>query len=136
MSSVETPAIRFHPDFVLNKYSIGHEQSPLLVIDNFIAEPQVLIDQALTLSFAPVGKSFPGIRAIAPQVYQQFLLTQLRPYGGTAPFEQINKQDGIFNRILIYRRNILHSGCIDKDFIPDPNPLTGRLSINSFIDVL
>jgi hypothetical protein len=54
--------------------------------------------------------------------------------GDTALFEQVLKQDGVFNRALIYRRNSLHSGCIGKDFVPDPNPLTGRLSINSFID--
>jgi hypothetical protein len=55
--------------------------------------------------------------------------------GDTPLFEQIAKQDGVFNRMLIYRRNSLHSGCIGKDFVPDPNPLTGRLSINSFIDL-
>ena len=54
--------------------------------------------------------------------------------GDTPLFEQIGKQEGVFNRLLIYRRNSLHSGCIDKDFVPDPNPLSGRLSINSFID--
>jgi hypothetical protein len=36
--------------------------------------------------------------------------------------------------MLIYRRNSLHSGAIGKDFIPDRNPATGRLSINCFID--
>ena len=55
--------------------------------------------------------------------------------GDTALFEQIAKQDGVFNRMLVYRRNSLHSGCIDRNFVPDPNPLTGRLSINSFIDL-
>lgn len=54
--------------------------------------------------------------------------------GDTALFEQIAKPDGLFNRMLVYRRNSLHSGCIGPDFVPDPNPLTGRLSINSFID--
>lgn len=49
-------------------------------------------------------------------------------------FEQIAKQDGAFNRMLVYRRNSLHSGCIESGFVPDPNPSTGRLSINSFID--
>lgn len=54
--------------------------------------------------------------------------------GNTDLFEQIAKQDGVFNRMLIYRRNSLHSGCIETSFVPDPNPSTGRLSINSFID--
>jgi uncharacterized protein DUF6445 len=55
--------------------------------------------------------------------------------GDTALFEQIAKQEGLFNRLLVYRRNSLHSGCIGRDFVPDANPLSGRLSINCFIDV-
>jgi len=55
--------------------------------------------------------------------------------GDTALYEQIAKQEGVFNRMLVYRRNSLHSGCISKDFVPDPDPSTGRLSINSFIDL-
>ncbi|HEX4971302.1 MAG TPA: DUF6445 family protein [Steroidobacteraceae bacterium] len=54
--------------------------------------------------------------------------------GSTDLFEQIAKQDGVFNRMLVYRRNSLHSGCIEASVAPDPNPATGRLSINSFID--
>jgi hypothetical protein len=53
--------------------------------------------------------------------------------GDTDLFEQIAKQDGVFNRMLVYRRNSLHSGCIEAS-VPDLNPATGRLSINSFID--
>lgn len=55
--------------------------------------------------------------------------------GDTPLFEQIECQEGVFNRMLVYRRNALHSGAIPRDFVPDPNPRTGRLSINSFIDV-
>jgi len=54
--------------------------------------------------------------------------------GDSALFERIAQQDGVFNRMLIYRRNSLHSGSIAENFEPDPNPRTGRLSINSFID--
>jgi hypothetical protein len=56
--------------------------------------------------------------------------------GSTPLFEQIAKHDGVFNRMLIYRRNALHSGSISKDFVPDLNPATGRLSINCFMDFL
>jgi len=56
--------------------------------------------------------------------------------GNTALFEEISRNDGLFNRMLVYRRNSLHSGCIARDFAPDPSPLTGRLSINSFIDLI
>lgn len=56
--------------------------------------------------------------------------------GDTALFEQVGKQDGVFNRVLIYRRNSLHSGDLGANFVPDLNPATGRLSLNTFIDVL
>lgn len=55
--------------------------------------------------------------------------------GSNHYFEQIASPDGVFNRMLIYKRNSLHSGSIADSFIPDANPLTGRLSINCFIDV-
>lgn len=54
--------------------------------------------------------------------------------GDTPLFEKIAEQDAIYNRVLIYRRNSLHCGSIPPEFIPDPNPLTGRLSVNCFID--
>jgi hypothetical protein len=54
--------------------------------------------------------------------------------GDTALFEEIARAEGVFNRMLVYRRNSLHSGSIDRAFVPDPNPRTGRLSINCFVD--
>ena len=55
-------------------------------------------------------------------------------HGDTALFTRVAEQEGVFNRMLIYRRNSLHSGNLSAEFAPDPNPLTGRLSINSFLD--
>lgn len=223
------------PNINVRECTIGNEKAPLLVVDNFVKQPDELIKWALPKFFAPAGRFFPGVRAKAPLTYQRFVLGQLQDtllnvfqiegrsmrfsmchyslvttppeklvmeqriphldsvgsnglasihylfrkgYGGTAfyrhrttgfeyvdesrqetyfksleeeingpdmpgpeyidgdtpLFQQIEKQDGIFNRILIYRRNSLHSGCIDRSFVSDANPLTGRLSINSFID--
>lgn len=56
--------------------------------------------------------------------------------GDTALFEQIDKADGVFNRMLVYRRNSLHSATIDNALVPPADPVSGRLSVNSFIDVL
>lgn len=229
-------SIDFHSDVSVRQLAIGEEQAPLLVVDNFASNPDSLIELAAGLNYAPPKLAYPGIRALAPRDYQQFLLAELGPriielfelkcrklqftmchyslvtrrpedlslaqriphvdsfdpnglatihylfrenLGGTAfyrhrktgyeiidearkmkyftsldremqdsgvpapeyingdtpLFKQIGKQEGIFNRLLVYRRNSLHSGCIDKDFVPDSNPLTGRLSINSFIDL-
>jgi len=222
---------------IVRKLEVGAERSPLLVVDDFVPNADALVDYAAAQTFSVQGRYYPGIRCVAPESYQQFLLTTLgnamleclgvargsvrssmchyslvttpperlellqriphvdsvatnglasihylcrKDLGGTAfyrhratgfesldaarherylrtleaecsgphapgagyingdtpSFEQIGKQDCVFNRLLLYRRNVLHSGCIAADFIPDANPRTGRLSINSFIDVL
>lgn len=53
----------------------------------------------------------------------------------TALFQQVARIDAVFNRMIVYRRNSLHSGCVDNRHIPPADPLNGRLSINTFIDV-
>ncbi len=53
--------------------------------------------------------------------------------GDTALYEQIGRQDGVFNRMLVYRRNSLHSGCIGPEFVFDADPRRGRLSLNGFL---
>ena len=53
--------------------------------------------------------------------------------GSTALYEQVGVQDGVFNRMLVYRRNSLHSACIRSDFAFDADPRTGRLSLNGFL---
>ena len=54
-------------------------------------------------------------------------------HGDTPLYEQVGHQDGVFNRMLIYRRNSLHSGALGPNFVPDLNPRTGRLSVNGFL---
>lgn len=54
--------------------------------------------------------------------------------GDTELFECIESRAAAFNRMLVYKRNSLHSGSIPPGFVPDPDPATGRLSINGFID--
>ncbi len=53
--------------------------------------------------------------------------------GNTPLYEQVGSQEGIFNRMLVYRRTSLHSASLARTFVPDPNPRTGRLSINGFL---
>lgn len=228
--------LQLHPDIAIQRLTIGAERAPLLVIDNFVAEPDALVDTASTLSYCPTTRHYPGVRAVAPTEYQQLLVTRLgalladyfqinarsaglsmchyslvttpaarltavqriphidslsseglatihylfrKDLGGTSfyrhrstgfefvdadrsatyfgalereqaaqnahdttgyingntdLFEKVAEQAGVFNRMLVYRRNSLHSGSIAHDFIPDTDPRTGRLSINSFID--
>jgi hypothetical protein len=51
----------------------------------------------------------------------------------TPLFERVGLQDGLFNRMLIYRRNSLHSGAPRRGLALPSDPATGRLSINSFL---
>jgi hypothetical protein len=53
--------------------------------------------------------------------------------GSTPLYEQLRSEAGVFNRMLVYRRNSLHSGSIASQAAIDPNPRTGRLSINGFM---
>lgn len=227
--------IRLHPDISIKQLYFGREESPLLVIDNLVADPDMFIERASQSTFTASRGFFPGIRAEAGPEYGQFLIGELQdllqeffslrgkscsfsmchysivttppeqltllqriPHfdsidvnglasihylfkedmggtafyrhrktgyeyidesrrityfkslesenggpnmppaeyinGDTALYERIDSQEGVFNRMLVYRRNSLHSGSIARHFKPDPNPLTGRLSINSFID--
>lgn len=54
--------------------------------------------------------------------------------GDTALFERISEQPAKFNRIIIYRRNSLHSGSIPKHYLSNGTSPTPRLTISSFID--
>lgn len=56
--------------------------------------------------------------------------------GDSPLFERTESVDGAYNRMLVYRRNSLHSGNIDSDRVPPADVYAGRLSINSFIDIL
>lgn len=224
-----------HPELRIQKLTIGREKAPLLVVDNFVAGAEQLVDAAGRKSFARTSRYYPGIRARAPLQYRRFVLGQLQallidyfglrasrlafsmchfslvtipaaqlqpiqriphidstdprglasihylfraPLGGTAfyrhratgyetvdaerrsgyftalqreldgsdfpasgyingdtpLFERLAAPEGQFNRMLVYRRNSLHSGSIDEQFAPDSDPRSGRLSINSFID--
>ncbi len=53
--------------------------------------------------------------------------------GDSPLYEQIGVQEGVFNRLIMYRRTTLHSGVIRPGFVPDPNPRTGRLSVTGFL---
>ena len=223
-----------HPDFHLQALRFGREQAPLVVIDNFAASPDALVDLAAGKVFSDVSSYYPGVRAKVPLSYQQFVVETLRPivaqhfglnasalrftacyfslvttapadltylqrvphvdsllpnelafvhylfrakHGGTAFFrhrgtgfesvdaarkpeywrhieaeqnspqappaayidgdtplyEQTARQEGVFNRLLLYRRNSLHSGALPANFVPDGDPRRGRLSLNGFL---
>jgi hypothetical protein len=222
-----------HPDFRVQKLTIGREGMPLLVVDDFLAGADALVALAVAKMYTNPTTYYPGVRAKVPLAYQQAVLEGLgelisdvfkprRPLrftachfslvstpreklgylqriphadsvngnelafvhylfrgdlGGTAfyrhrssgfeyvdqarfaeysrhleadrvgphappadyisgdtpLYEQIGVQQGVFNRLIMYRRTTLHSGVIHPGFVPDPNPRTGRLSVTGFL---
>ena len=53
--------------------------------------------------------------------------------GDSDIFERIGAYDGTFNRMIVYRSQGLHSASIGPDFACDPDPRTGRLTLNLFL---
>lgn len=53
--------------------------------------------------------------------------------GDTALFERVHGVDGQFNRLIAYRGNTLHCADLGAAFEPDPDPATGRLTLNLFL---
>lgn len=47
-------------------------------------------------------------------------------------FARTVSYEAAFNRIVIYQGYVLHSGNIARDFSFDPNPRSGRLTLNTF----
>ena len=45
---------------------VGHERQPVIVIDDFLPEPHLLIDEAAQLEYTKIGPHYPGIRANVP----------------------------------------------------------------------
>lgn len=52
--------------------------------------------------------------------------------GDTALFEQTAALPGLYNRALLYRSRMLHSGAIAADATLSDDPATGRLTITGF----
>ncbi len=48
-------------------------------------------------------------------------------------FERIARFEGAYNRLLVYRGSLLHSGYIPEGFAFSPDPALGRLTCNIFI---
>jgi hypothetical protein len=63
--------IRLHDRFQIEAWLVGREALPVLVVDNFLSCPQLLIDYAAThCAFEGVSDAFyPGVRAPVPPIY-------------------------------------------------------------------
>lgn len=55
------------------------------------------------------------------------------PFGDTALFERIAHVEARYNRAVIYRSALLHSGAIAPGAVLDSDPATGRLTATAFL---
>jgi hypothetical protein len=65
-------ALRFtlHPELSYKFFSVGREQTPVLVIDNFIQEADLLVGFCTAnQNFSKVDNFYPGLRMAAPRMY-------------------------------------------------------------------
>jgi hypothetical protein len=212
-------------------HRIGNQHEPVVVIEDFAADPGALRNDAATRAFAARDDHYPGLKAPAPEPYVETQLAMLRPIvddvfgaeairvldvcyaivtaapdrlalaqrlphfdglepgglalihylvpggsggtsfyrhratgfetidqarstayfaqlnvemrthgqppraylnGSTPIFERIGHFEGYYNRALVYRGNILHSGAISADLPLSADPRTGRLTITGF----
>ncbi len=54
--------------------------------------------------------------------------------GDTPVFEQVASYAGRFNRAILYRSNTLHCAQLPEKMALDPDPETGRLTVNTFLN--
>jgi Family of unknown function (DUF6445) len=72
--------LRLHDDFKAATALIGTEREPVVVVDNFLSSPQLLIDYAAHCAFDAVSDAFyPGSRTPAPAIYCYALRAFLAP---------------------------------------------------------
>jgi len=67
--------------------SLATDRSPVICIDDFLVDPEPLIELATRAPFIDVGSLYPGVRAPAPEAYVQAMLEAVAPvveqtYGG------------------------------------------------------
>lgn len=217
----------------ITRLCIGNEAEPLVIIDDFVSDPDGLRMAATEATFVAAGQHYPGIQAALPNSYlrdhlpriaaalgrdfgpcrrirvvdAQFSLVTMAPdaldirqrlphvdaYGrdrialihylsptscdgtaffrhrdtgfetidegrasvfferlanqaetippqgyiadDTALFERTALVDGAYNRALLYRSYVLHSGAITSDAVLSADPATGRLTITAFLAI-
>jgi len=93
--------------------------------------------------FRHKATGFEGVDARRRPDYARLAAAELEAAGGgltrhvtdeTPNYELIDFAELKFNRLIIYRSHVLHSGLLEGAALTD-DPRTGRLTANSFIDV-
>jgi hypothetical protein len=62
--------LKLHAQCAVSTVRAGAEHQPVIVVDNFLSNPEILVDHAGECSFDGVTDAFyPGHRAPIPQIY-------------------------------------------------------------------
>ena len=103
------------PDFALNenpsftKLSIGRENIPLLIIDDFAKNPDALIACAGDGSAFKADKQnfYPGKRVLTPKIYERYTAIKVLPI----PQENFNNPPlGVFSSLINkFLTKLIHS---------------------------
>ena len=73
--------LSLNPDAKISSIEFGVEKQPLLKVDSYLQDPQVLIDFAVNKNnFSPSNSFYPGIRMPLPISYLQALIHNLGPH--------------------------------------------------------
>lgn len=87
---MKTP-IRPSPHLKVGVTQIGAERAPVMVVDNFLANPEELVEEAATQHpFKPFALYYPGVRAPIPAMYPLAVYQILRD-----PIRKIFGLDGL-----------------------------------------
>lgn len=71
-------SIDIHTDIRIQVGSIGVEKQPIILVDNFVNEPEVLVDFAASkLTLRSSADYYPGIRADSPAAYMNLIQASL-----------------------------------------------------------
>jgi hypothetical protein len=77
MDAITKAPLRLMDNFahqIISHTAHGLERQPVIVIDNFVSDPERIIADAAMLSFRPIGAHYPGMRAVVPRIMvAQFL---------------------------------------------------------------
>ncbi len=65
--------VQLNPHARIYHHQIGAERQPLLIVDDFLLNPDALIEYACQCEFIPEKKLYPGHRVEAPEVFTQAL---------------------------------------------------------------
>lgn len=100
-------AMQFHENIEITSVQVGDEKSPIIIIDNFVNEPNALIESAIesvseNYGFQSQASDFyPGVRKPAPASYQALLNKLGNLLSAKLPSASIVRADSIMSAYSI-----------------------------------